>query len=142
VTRHLVPLALVPEFIGYLSRRTGVAMEPEARANQNVYLKVKGALGRYAYKVNDVLRRNLPVGLHTRIKDGALRVLSSQRSAAEAACILKLPEVVDFVTEHYADDIRLHERVTARTDEIRAGLRENRFERLRLDDGPAESPVR
>jgi hypothetical protein len=70
VTRHLVPLALVPEFIGYLSRRTGVAMEPEARANQNVDLKVKGALGRYAYKVNDVLRRNLPVGLHTRIKDG------------------------------------------------------------------------
>jgi hypothetical protein len=142
VTRHLVPLALVPEFIGDLSRRTGVAMAPAARADQNVGLKVKGALGRYAYKVNDVLWRNRPVALHTRIKDGALRGLPSQRSTAEAAGILELPEVVDSVTEHYADDIRLHERVTARTDEIRAGLRENRLERLRLDDGPAESPVR
>lgn len=140
VTRHLVPLALVPDFIGYISRRTGVPMEPEARANQNVDLKVKGAVGRFAYRLNDVLRRKLPVGMHARIKDGALRVLSNRQSAAEAAGLLDLPEVVDFVTEHYADDIRLHARVAAHAGEIRAGLREDRLDRLRLDPRPADAP--
>jgi hypothetical protein len=122
VTCNLIPLELVPEFIGYLSRRTGVPMQTGARANQNVDLRVKGPLGKLAFGVNHALRATLPRGLHARIKDGALRVLSTKRSAAEAAGVLDLPEVRDFVTAQYAGDIRLYDGVMARRDAIRDGL--------------------
>jgi hypothetical protein len=127
VTRHLIPLDLVPDFIGYLSRRTGVPMETGARANQNVDLRVKGPVGKLAFGVNHVLRATLPRGLHARIKDGALKVLSTKRSAAEAAGVLDLPELRDFVADHYAGDIRLYEAVMARHAEIREGLATDRL---------------
>jgi hypothetical protein len=130
LTRGLIPLDLVPEFIGYLSRRTGVPMETGARANQNVDLRVKGAVGKLAFGVNNVLRATLPRGLHSRIKDGALKVLSTKRSAAEAAGVLDLPEVRDFVAEHYVGDIALYESVMARHDEIRDGLLANRLDHV------------
>lgn len=131
VTRYLIPLDLVPDFIGYLSRRTGTPMEAGARANQNVDLKVKGPVGKFAFGVNHVLRTTLPPGLHARIKDGALRLISTKRSAAEAAGILDMPEVQNFVAEYYVDDVRLYESVVAHRQEIRDGLVANRLARVR-----------
>lgn len=131
ITRYLIPLDLVPEFIGYLSRRTGIPMESGARANQNVDLRVKGPVGKIAFGVNHVLRTTLPPSLHAWIKGGALRLLSTNRSAAEAAGILDLPEVQDFVAEYYADDVRLYKSVVARRQEIREGLATDRLNHVR-----------
>jgi hypothetical protein len=140
ITRNLIPLDLVPAFIGYLSRRTGVPMETGARANQNVDLRVKGPVGKLAFGVNHVLRATLPRGLHARIKDGALKVLSTKRSAAEAAGLLDLPELRDFVAEHYAGDIRLYEAVIARHAEIRDGLATNRLDHIARSFVPVTPP--
>lgn len=122
ITRHLVPLDLVAEFIAHLSRRTGVPMETDARANQNVDLKVKGPLGAAAFRVNGILRSVLPRSVHTRIKDAALGVLSTRQSAADASGVLNLPEVRSFVARHYGGDLALFAAVRARKDDIAAGL--------------------
>ncbi|MEJ6396208.1 hypothetical protein V8J82_23340 [Gymnodinialimonas sp. 2305UL16-5] len=114
VLRNLIPLDLVPDFIGYISRRTGVPMETEARANQNVDLRVKGGFGTLAYKVNDRLRSVLPVNVHTRLKDTALRVLATKKSAAEASGLLDMPELRAFVQDHYARDAAIYAAVSAR----------------------------
>jgi Sulfotransferase family len=128
VTDHLIPLALVPDFIAYLSARTGTPMDAGMRANQNVTLRVKG-LGRAAYALNGVLRRSLPSGLHARIKDGALRLLARPgRSGAEEAGVLDLPEVRAFVAEHYAEDIALVAEVTRQAPALRAALAEGRLD--------------
>jgi hypothetical protein len=129
VTRHLIPLELVPEFIGYLSRRTGVPMETGARANQNIDLRVKGPVGKLAFGVNHVLRATLPQDLHARIKDHALLLLSTKRSAAEAAGLLDLPEVRDFVAEHYAQDTTLYGQVMANRNGLKAELEAGRLPR-------------
>jgi hypothetical protein len=138
LTRNLIPLDLVPDFIGYLSRRTGVSMETGARANQNVDLRVKGPVGKLAFGVNHVLRATLPRGLHAWIKDGALKVLSTKRSAAEATGILDLPELRDFVAAQYAGDIRLYESVMARHAEIRGGLASGLLDRVAAPLTPPE----
>jgi len=123
VTRNLIPLELVPDFIGYLSRRTGVPMETETRANQNVDLKIKGQVGELAFRANHLLWTVLPAGAHARIKNMALRVLSSERSAAEAVGVLDLPEVHGFVTEYYAHDMALYEALKAEQARISSGLK-------------------
>ena len=69
------------------------------------------------------LRRNLPLDVHARIKNGALRLLSAKKSAAEASGILDMDEVRAFVETHYAEDARIHRDVTARTEAIRTALR-------------------
>lgn len=130
VTRYLIPLDLVPDLIGYLSRRTGVAMQTGARANRNVDLRLKGPLGRLAVQANHVLWKTLPRSVHRSVRDAALKVLSTRKSAAETAGVLDLPEVRDFVAEHYAGDIRLYRAVAARRDEIRAGLASNDLARV------------
>lgn len=107
VVRHLVPLGLVPDFIAHLSRRTGMAMDTGARANQNVDLRFKG-LGQLPFQINAFLRARLPRGLHARIKGAALGVLASKNSAARESGLLDLPEIRDFVAEHYAEDIALY----------------------------------
>jgi hypothetical protein len=123
IVDHLIPLDMVPDFIGYLSRRTGTAMETGVRANQNVDLKVKGRLGQMAYQVNGAMRRVLPRGLHDRIKDAALRVLAGKTSAAQSSGLLDLPEVKAFVSEHYAADIALYRQVVADRAAIGTHLR-------------------
>ena len=123
VTDHLIPLDLVPNFIGYLSRRTGVPMETEARANQNVDLKVKGPVGKLAFHTNHLLRTVLPRDTHGWIKDRALRVLSTKRSAAEVSGVLDLPEVQDFVTEHYTRDAAIYADVVAGRDALETALK-------------------
>lgn len=148
VAQHLIPLDLVPDFIAYLSRRTGTEMEPEARANQNVDLKVKGRLGALAFRANHLLWTMLPAGLHREIKTAALRVLSTDQSAAEAGGIQNLSEVRDFVTEYYAEDIRLYDTVMARRAEIAEGLAQNDLAQVVSDltslplpgQGPAPHP--
>jgi len=51
----LIPLKLVLDFIGHLSRKTGADMEPRARPTKNVELLIKG-LGNKAYRHNSFLR--------------------------------------------------------------------------------------
>lgn len=119
---HLIPMSLVPDFIGHLGRITGTNLETGTRSNQNVELRFK-RIGGLAYRVNDMLRRNLPLDVHARIKNGALRLLSAKKSAAEASGILDMDEVRAFVETHYAEDARIHRDVTARTEAIRTALR-------------------
>lgn len=127
VLHNLIPLDLVPAFIGYISDRTGVPMETEARANQNVDLRIKGGLGSLAYKVNDRLRATLPAGLHTKLKDTALRVLATKKSAAEASGLLDVPELRDFVQEHYARDTAIYAAVSARKEALSQDLAQGRL---------------
>lgn len=127
VTQHLVPLEMVSDFIGYLSRRTGTPMETGARANQNVDLKVKGRLGKIAFGVNDALRRRLPGPLHALLKDTALKVLATRKSAAEVSGVLKIPEVRDFVAEYYARDTELHNAALRDGPALSAAFREARL---------------
>ncbi|MBU2958921.1 sulfotransferase family 2 domain-containing protein [Paracoccus sp. 1_MG-2023] len=118
---HLIPMELVPDFIAHVSRITDTPMEAATRSNQNVELRFK-RFGGMAYRVNDVLRRSLPLDMHAKIKDGALRLLSAKKSAAEASGILEMDEVRDFVRTHYAEDARIHHEVKADTDRLRAAL--------------------
>lgn len=122
VTQHLIPVGLLPAFIGYLARKTGTPMETGVRANQNVELKYKG-IGKLAYGLNGFLRERLPTDLHSRIKDTALRLMASKKSAAEASGVLDIPEVQQFVTETYAGDIALYQAVMAQREAILAGLK-------------------
>jgi hypothetical protein len=105
-------------------------MQTGARANRNVDLRLKGPLGRLAVQANHVLWKTLPRSVHRSVRDAALKVLSTRKSAAETAGVLDLPEVRDFVAEHYAGDIRLYRAVAARRDEIRAGLASNDLARV------------
>lgn len=120
---HALPMALVPDLIAHLGRRSGVALDPGARANQNVDLKVR-ALGGPAYAVNAALRRVLPETVHGRLKGAAIRLLSSGRSAAEASGVLDLPEVAAFVAEHYARDTELYRAAQADAPRLRRALAE------------------
>ena len=122
ITRNLIPLDLLPEFIGYLSRRTGVPMETEVRANQNVDLKVKGPVAKLAFGVNHVLRATLPQRLHARIKEATLKVLSTKHSAAETSGVLDLPDVKAFVAEYYSADTEIFNRSKGRSECISTGL--------------------
>ncbi len=130
---HLIPLDLVAEFIGYIARRTDTAMETGTRSNQNVELRFKG-IGALAYSVNGVLRRALPLDLHARIKESALRVLSAKTNAAEASGILELPEVQDFVAEYYAADQQIYDRLEQQIDTLRQSLNSNSLSSQELAD--------
>lgn len=118
---HLIPMALVPDFIAYIGRITNTPMESSTRSNQNVELRFK-KIGSLAYRVNDMLRRTLPLDLHGRIKDSALRLLSAQKSAAEASGILEMPEVRLFVERQYAEDTQIYCQVMDRSASLRAAL--------------------
>ena len=128
---HLIPLDLVADFIGHMSRRTGTSMETGTRSNQNVELRYKG-LGGLAYRVNGALRRVLPLDLHARIKDTALRVLSAKTSAAEASGVLDLPEVQAFVARHYAADQAIYDQVLQQVDTLQQGLRQDSLPDMRI----------
>ena len=119
---HLIPIDLVADFLGFISQRTNVPLDTGARANQNVDLRFKW-LGNIAYRVNGVLWKVLPKDAHARIKDAALRILANPgKNAANTSGVLDLPEVRDFVAEHYRGDQALFDSVTARKDEIRDAL--------------------
>lgn len=126
VVDHLVPLDLVPEFIGYIARITDTPLETGTRSNQNVELRIKG-LGGLAFRVNGILRNLLPLDVHARIKDIALRVLSSKRSAAEASGILDLPEIRDFVATYYARDQEIYNAVRANAAALRGELNNSKL---------------
>lgn len=118
MVEHLVPIEETAGFIAYLSRLTGRPMDPGRRSNQNVDLRAKW-LGPLAFRVNDALRRRLPMGLHGRIKDAALSVLATRGSAAESAGLLEMAEVREAVTELYAADVALRETALAEAPALR-----------------------
>jgi hypothetical protein len=120
---HVLPTELVPDLISYLGRRCGVALDVGARHNQNVDLRLN-KLGGPAFAVNSVLRRTLPTALHGRIKGAALRLLATGKSAAETSGLLDLPEIRDFVAEHYARDAALHAEAQATIPALRRALAE------------------
>lgn len=122
VISHLIPIDLSAELLDYFSARTGVQLDRDRRSNQNVELKVKGRFGAMAYRANAALRKALPPSLHGALKGAALKALAKEGSAAEASGILDIPEVQQFVTEHYARDQEIFDQVMARREEIRAGL--------------------
>lgn len=122
IVDHLIPMALVPDFLAHLGRVTGTELEAGTRSNQNVELRFK-RIGGIAYSVNDILRRSLPLDMHARIKDGALRLLSAKKSAAEASGILEMDEVRIFVERYYAEDARIHSETMAQAEALKAALR-------------------
>lgn len=121
IVDHLIPMALVPDFIAHLGRVTGTKLEAGTRSNQNVELRFK-SIGGIAYSVNDILRRSLPLDMHARIKGGALRLLSAKKSAAEASGILEMDEVRIFVERHYAEDARIHSETMVQAGALKAAL--------------------
>jgi hypothetical protein len=123
---HLVPIENVGDFIAYLAVKTGAPMDPERRSNQNVDLRAKW-LGPAAFKVNDFLRRRLPQQWHARIKDAAVGLLATQKSAAETSGILDLPEVRDFVAETYKADFALYQIAQKEAPDLIAGFRSSRL---------------
>lgn len=128
IVDHLIPMSLVPDFIAHIGRITNTHLEAGTRSNQNVELRFK-RIGGLAYRVNDMLRRKLPLDVHARIKNSALRLLSARKSAAEASGILDMDEVRAFVETYYAEDIRIHLDVTARTEAIKLALQTDRLSR-------------
>lgn len=118
---HLIPMKLVPDFIAHIGRITNTPMEAGTRSNQNVELRFK-KIGGLAYRVNDILRRALPLDMHARIKDSALRLLSAKKSAAEASGILQMDEVRAFVDRYYAEDAQIYRQAVAQSDALQAAL--------------------
>jgi hypothetical protein len=133
---HLVPIEEVGALIAYLSKKTGTPMDAGRRSNQNVDLRAKW-VGPVAFRVNGFLRRRLPLGLHSRLKDMALGVLASKRSAAETSGILDMPEVRAFVADAYACDAELYDRARAEAPALLA-----RFADASLPLGPKAGAMR
>lgn len=130
---HLIPMTLVPDFIAHIARITDTPMEAETRSNQNVELRFK-KVGGIAYRLNDLLRRTLPLDVHARIKNGALRVLAAKKSAAEASGILEMDEVRRFVERHYAEDAHIHRMVAAQTAALKTALQTNALPKKTIPD--------
>ncbi|SIO59874.1 Sulfotransferase family protein [Rhodovulum sp. ES.010] len=127
---HLVPIEHVGAFLAFLSQKTGTPMDSDRRSNQNVDLRLKW-LGPAAYRMNDILRRRLPLGLHARIKDAALGLLARKTSAAESSGLLDMPELRAFVAEAYAGDAALYAQARAEAPALLA-----RFADASLPLGP------
>lgn len=121
ITRTLVPLSMVGDFLSYLARRTGAPLQANARANQNVDLRFK-RIGRVAYAVNDRLRRTLPTDLHMKIRDTALKLLARRRNAAESNGLLESSDLGDFVAKHYTRDRAIVGAVSARQEALAAAF--------------------
>lgn len=121
MVEHLVPIEEVGAFIDYLSVVTGTPMDRDRRSNQNVDLRAKW-LGPVAFRVNDALRRTLPLGVHGRIKNAALGVLATKKSAAESSGLLDMPEVREAVADLYADDMALYETARIEAPALKAGF--------------------
>ena len=109
---HLVPIEHVGAFITFIAAETGTPMDADRRSNQNVELRAKW-LGPTAFAVNGFLRKRLPLDIHDRIKQTALRLLSSRKNAADESGILKMPEVRQFVDTYYAEDQKLYAQAQA-----------------------------
>ncbi len=131
VIDHVLPIALVPEIMDYFSARTGVALDRERRSNQNVELRFK-SIGGLAYGVNRFVRRALPAGLHSRIKGAALKLIARKQTAAEASGLLDMPEVQDFVAEHYARDAQIFQTIAGQTENLRSQLQTGALSRIDL----------
>jgi hypothetical protein len=131
---HLIPVDLVADFIGFIARQTGTPMETATRSNQNVELRFK-RLGGLAFAVNGMLRNALPLDVHARIKTAALRVLAARKNAAEASGVLDLPEVRDFVAQHYAQDEQIYRDVMADAPALRRNLIANDLAEPRKPQG-------
>ena len=127
IVKNLVPVDLTAELIAYFAQRSGVSLDTGRHSNRNVDLRIKGRAGRVAYGVNAWLRRRLPDRIHARMKSAALQLLARKTSAAEAAGVLDLPEVREFVAEQYTGDIRLYADVLSRHDTIRDALLQGRI---------------
>ncbi len=131
VIDHVLPISLVPEIMDYFSTRTGVTLDRERRSNQNVELRFK-SIGGLAYGVNRFVRRALPAGLHSRIKGAALKLIARKQTAAEASGLLDMPEVQDFVAEHYARDAQIFQTIEQQTENLRSQLQTGVLSRIDL----------
>lgn len=132
IVDHLLPIENVANFIAYLAKKTGSSMDTERRSNQNIDLRMKW-VGPIAFRANAFLRNALPQGVHARIKDTALTVLASKKSAAETSGILDLPEVHDFVTNIYAGDNALYARAQAEAPTLLTGFANDMLPRVATD---------
>lgn len=107
VVQNLYPIERVDALMRDLGERMGTRFDQERRANQNVNLKYK-SLGPLAFRINHLMSRHMPTGLHQRLKDMALKVIRKPENPADESGLLDWPEVRDFVETHYAEDRRLH----------------------------------
>lgn len=104
---EVAPLEKIGRLYAGLSGMIGQDLDPNKRRNQRVPLRYKGLAGPL-YKANDLARDLLPSGLYHRLKSAALPIVSKSPDAGPVAEEALSPAVEAFVTEFYADDLRLY----------------------------------
>jgi len=107
VVQNVYAIDHVDQLLEEIGARVGQQLDPQMRANQNVSLRYK-SIGGIAYRINDLLFRYAPKGLHETVKKAALPVLAKKKDAASESGILDLPEVRAFVADHYAIDSEIY----------------------------------
>lgn len=108
----IAPHGHVDQLLEEIGARVGQQLDLQMRANQNVSLRYK-SIGGMAYRVNDLLFRYAPKGLHETVKKAALPLLAKKNDAASESGLLDLPEVRAFVAHHYAADSELYRNALA-----------------------------
>lgn len=112
VVKNVYAIEHVDQLLEEIGARVGRRLDLRMRANQNVSLRYK-SIGGIAYRVNDLLFRYAPGGLHKTIKQAALPFLARKQDAAAESGLLDLPEVCAFVSEHYAADDEIYREALA-----------------------------
>ena len=107
VVENVYAIEHVDQLVLAISEKIGESLDQNMRANQNVSLRYK-PIGGLAYKINDLLFRHAPSGLHKVIKRAVLPVLTKNNNAATESGILDLPEVKSFVKAYYGVDYKVY----------------------------------
>jgi hypothetical protein len=108
VVENLYLMDDVSALLRELSNRTGTSLRSNKRANESVTFRA-GWMARPIYRLNRILKKNLPTALHDRIKVAGKAVVAERSVGARSQeAFLDLPEVRSFVTDHYAPDLTLY----------------------------------
>lgn len=117
ITDRLYPLERVSALIEDISRRVGVPLDTQRRANRDLSFRSR-ALIRPAYAVNDLFFRHAPAWLHEGVKRAVVPLLTHRGSATQRLGVTEDAMVKDFVSEHYAADIALYRSLVAAPTQV------------------------
>lgn len=106
--RNLYPVERMDCFVSDLARHIGTDMLQIGHANRTTVFRYQG-LSRVMYAGSAAARRVLPGPIHEKLRVSARKILMKP-NVSSAPSVFDAPEIRDFVQDHYAADIALHQK--------------------------------
>ncbi len=108
IVGNVFPIERMQDFADAITNRLGIPFDAGIKTNQTLKFKNE-KLGGFAYKVNATLSKIIPGQTYVAMKKFIIPMLTNKPAPeASAPSVFDSTEISDFVTMHYADDIRLH----------------------------------